>query len=122
MRVVKRRKVWAFCLLVFLIIACGLWLDRRSLFQEGNPATILPVLVRLETSRTKILPVNKRLLLAKMSWKHTAIDHYLASKGWQRNDQWGAILPYHRGKERLNVNVRIYLHGRYWAYELDHKP
>jgi len=97
---------------------------RRSLFQEGNPITMLPTLLRLETSRAEILPTtpDHRLLIARMSPKHTAIDHYLARNGWKRNDQLGALLPYHKGRDRLSVNARIYLHGRYCAYELDRRP
>ncbi len=104
-------------LAVLIVLIVMLWLDRRSLFQEGNPITMLPTLLRLETSQAEILSAtpDHRLLIARMSPKHTAIDHYLARSGWKRNDQMGALLPYYRGEDHLSVHARIYLHGRYWA-------
>lgn len=120
-----RKRTLLRVLVVILLLMTGMiWLNRRSLFQEGNFIAILPTLMRLETSRADILPAtpDNRLLISKMSFKHTAIDRYLAKRGWSRNDQEGGLLPYHRGKENLDVRLRIYLHGRYWAYELNRRP
>ncbi len=118
---VKQRLKIVF-LIAFILVAGVIWLDRASLWQEGNPLTILPTLIKLERTKADILPVNSRLLISKTYHSNDAIDKYMAKYGWWRNDQRGSCLPYHRGKEELRVILRIYLHGNYMAYELKKDP
>ncbi len=124
MRKTTKRRLLKLLIGAVLLCVLACWLDRASLFQEGNPLAIAPTLLRLETAGADILPVahRPRLMIRKAAPGHRAIDRYLGQRGWRRSDQLGSLLPYRRGHESLNVTVHIYLHRRYLAYELSRNP
>jgi hypothetical protein len=119
------RYVAIVCIAILAVITLLVIADRKHIFQEGNPLLLLPTFAELRGDGVEIAPAphNARLLIGRGGRSNReALDATLAAKGWRFYEQHGAQRWYTNGHDRLRVWCRIYLHGRYWAYELDRDP
>ncbi len=92
----RRMPVWS--IVMALIIVIFVWVERRVIFQEGNPIPVAIGMVRLSITDDDIVKVStapdKYLMKARNG--NEAFRSYMESHGWTFVDQLGAGLIYEK--------------------------